>query len=74
VNLTAVLHHPNVGDHAYPHHRAEQELARAFFLSGQHSSKERLAATAALPLGQVDALVRSEVCEVMAGLFARGKE
>ena len=31
-NLTAVVHHPDVGEYPYPNHRAEQELSRAVFV------------------------------------------
>ena len=73
-SLTAVLHHPNVGAYAYPNHRAEQELARGFFVPGRHTVKERINPNEALPLGQIDDLSRSEVCEMMALLFGKGKD
>jgi len=71
--LLAVLHHPNVGAYSYPSHLAEQELRLAFFLRQSAGRKPPFDPTDAVLLGEVPDLVRSEVCEVMASLYARGK-
>jgi hypothetical protein len=71
---TAVLHHPNVGPQAYPHHQARQELRGAYFFRGPLDPYEPIDLDGAVRLAEVHDLVRSEVCELMALLFSKGKE
>ncbi len=76
-HLLAVLLHPDAGQHHYPDPQAAQDLARALFLRG--TATEDLLdpgdlSRRAVPLGEVDSLVRNEVCELLALLQSKGKE
>ncbi len=71
---TAVLHHPGVGPHAYPYHQARQELRGAYFFRGPLGDDEPIDLRQAVRLAEVHDLVRSEVCELMALLYSKGKE
>jgi hypothetical protein len=73
-NLTAILHHPGVSQRRYPDPLAEQDLACAFFLRGLVRADDGIDRSRALPLGQVDALTRSAVCELLVLLWSKGKE
>ena len=70
----AVLHHPGVGPHAYPYHQALQELRGAYFFRGPLDDDEPIDLRRAVRLAEVHDLARSEVCELMALLYSKGKE
>lgn len=73
-DLTAVVHHPNVGQYRYPNHRAMQELRAAYFLRGAVDPGEEVDVEGAVRLGEVQDLPYSEVCELLAELYGKGKE
>jgi hypothetical protein len=72
-DLTAVVYHPYVGSR-YPHHSAVQELQAAHFFHGAKANLNGFDPRSAIPLCEVHDLARSEVCELLAALHARGRD